>query len=170
MKKDLTLRKTSAPMGGSYIMSRFHDIVDDVFSRWNDSDPFAMKFFDDIQPFKSNFPAVDVWSTDTDYKVDIAVAGFNKDEVSLELKDDILVIAADSKNVREENDKDEEAGNECKCLRKEIARRSFRRAVRFPEKVDPGKIDCVYKDGVIQCTIGKVVPEEEDTGIKIEIK
>jgi HSP20 family protein len=144
--------------------SRFHDAFGDVFGKfWNDFPHFyEMKLFEDIQPFKSNFPAVDIWETDSDYHIDIAIAGFNKDEVQLELKENALLISAESNS---------ECSNEgVKCLKKEIARRSFRRAVRFPEKVDTEKIECSYKDGVINCHIGKVVPEKpEDTSVKIKI-
>lgn len=165
-KKDLVVRNSTAPTGSDYFVSRFHDAVDDIFGRfWGDFPRFDMKLFDEIQPMRSNFPAVDVYSTDEDYQVEIAVAGFNKDDIELELKDNTLLIKADSSSECEDSD---EKG---KCLRKEIARRSFRRAVRFPEKVDSEKIDCSYKDGIIHCAIGKVVPDEvEDGTVKIEIQ
>jgi molecular chaperone IbpA len=164
-KKDLIKRSDYAPTGGSHLVSRFHDAVDDMFSRfWDDFPSFDMKLFDEIQPTRSKFPAVDVYSTEEGFQVDIAVAGFNKDDVELELKDNTLFIKADSNTECEDSD---EKGT---CLKKEIARRSFRRAIRFPEKIDSDQVEASYKDGVISCSVGKVVPEElEDGTVKIQI-
>lgn len=165
--KDLVKRTETSPMGRLFGLSRFHD---DFFSRfetlmddvWNGFSLDA-SLFDQIQP-KGAFPKVNVRSTDCDYKVDIAVAGHDKDDVELELKDNALFIKADKQE--ESGEKDEDGT----WLRREIAQRSFRRVVKFPEQVDPEKIDCKYENGIISCSIGKVQCEpEEDNSIKIKI-
>ena len=166
--KDLIKRRSTSPMGRLYGLSRFHDGFFDRFDKWFDEvwGDFSLdaSLFDQIQP-KGAFPKVNVKSTECDYKVDIAVAGFNKEDVELELKDNALFIKADRKQEASEEDDD---GT---WLRREIAQRSFRRVVSFPEQVDPEKIECGYENGVISCSIGKVQcdPEEDDT-VKIEIK
>jgi HSP20 family protein len=165
--KDLVKRTDTSPMGRLFGLSRFHD---DFFPRfgalmdemWSDFSLDAT-LFDQIQP-KGALPKVNVKSTDCEYKVDIAVAGFDKGDVELELKDNALFIKADKQD--EAGEQDEEGT----WLRREIAQRSFRRVVKFPEQVDTEKIDCNYENGVISCSIGKVQCEPEDATIKIDIK
>lgn len=161
--KDLVKRTESSPMGRLFGLSRFHD---DVFSLMDELwSGFSLdaNVFDQIQP-KGNFPKVNVKSTECDYKIEIAVAGFDKDNIELELKDNALFIKADRK---EEDGEQEEDGT---WLRREIAHRSFRRVVQFPEQIDSNKIDCKYENGIISCSIGKVQCESEEDVVKINIE
>jgi len=165
--KDLVKRTTTSPMGRLFGLSRFHDnffsrlesLMDEVWNGFNlDAD-----LFDQIQP-KGAFPKINVKDSKCEYTVDIAAAGFDKNDVQLELKDNALFIKADKK---EEEEAQEDGGV---WLRREIAQRSFRRIVRFPEQVDPNEINCKYKNGIISCSIGKVIhePEKNDV-VKITI-
>lgn len=109
-----------------------------------------------------NFPKVNIIENDDSYEVEIAVTGFDKDDVSLELKDNNLVIKAEKKK------KDNEETDQ-KYLMKEIAQRSFRRVFRFPIKIDTENIKCSYENGIISCVIGKMKPNEPEI-IKIDIE
>jgi len=117
--------------------------------------------FDDIQS-QSSFPKINVSETETAYGVEIAIAGFNKADVNLELKDNVLIINAEKKEENEESEKN--------YLRKEISSRSFYRAVKFPEKVDTDNIISDYKDGIININLGKFKePEKTDHVVKIKV-
>ena len=135
------------------IESFFTDFMGDKFTQ--------LSIFEDLQP-KSSFPKINVSESDDDYKVDIAVAGFSKDDVNLELKDGVLSIKADKKEDNEESD--------TSYLRREISYRSFARAVKFPCRVDPDSVDAEYKDGVINVKINKIKEEDLDCRVKIEVK
>lgn len=162
MKKDLTLYSGS-PMRRLFEISRFGDIFDEFDKLWKHWD-LDMKTFADMQP-KSAFPKVNVSETDSEYEVEVALAGFDKEDISMELKDNCLCIMADKKE--EVSDEDSEK----KYLMKEISSRSFRRALNFPAKIMTDDIECSHKDGVIKCILKKDKPEEiEDNTIKIDIK
>jgi HSP20 family molecular chaperone IbpA len=167
--KDLVL-KDSYPLGSFFNFGRFNDLVEDMHSfmdyAWN-SWSIDTSVFETLQS-KASFPKVNVFETDKEYTVEIAIAGFEKDDVSLELKDNCLFVKSDKK---EECCETDDKIDDKKCLIKEVSCRSFRRVIRFPSEVDANAIDCINKDGIIKCVIGKKIPEEnKEEVIKIEIK
>lgn len=159
MKRDLTLYPGSL-MGRIFGANRLQELTSELETLWRDWD-FDMKTFTDLQP-KSNFPKVNVWEEEDAYKVEIALAGFNKDDIALELKDNSLLIKADTK--------EESSNNNTKCLLKEISSRSFRRVLAFPKKVLTNSVECSYKNGIVSCTLKKEIdtlPEEDVVKINI---
>ena len=160
-KKDLTLYSGS-PMRRLFEISRFGDIFDEfdkLFRSWD----LDMKSFADLQP-KAAFPKINVAETDEAFEVEVALAGFDKDDISMELKDNCLCVMADKKEEVSEEDADK------KYLMKEISSRSFRRALNLPKKVVTDDIKCTHKDGIITCTLMKEQPKViEDDTIKIDI-
>lgn len=142
-------------------INRFRSDIDDLFDSFF-SNTFAtdvVKVFDDLQT-NGSFPKINVSETETSYGVEIAIAGFNKDDVKLELKDNVLFISANRKEEREEEEKN--------YLRKEISSRSFSRAVRFPCKIT-SEVNAACKDGIINVDIAKDVKKDKDCSIKINI-
>jgi HSP20 family protein len=162
-KKDLTLYSGS-PVSRLNQLSRFSDIFDEFDRLWN-SWNLPMRAFSDLQP-KTAFPKINVAETDDSFEVEVALAGFDKEDINMELKDNCLCIMADKK---EEVSKEDKSRN---YLMKEISSRSFRRALNLPKKVVTDEITCTHKDGVITCVLKKEQPkviEDSDT-IKIDIK
>lgn len=163
MKREKNLMVRPGSMSGLTALNCFNDLFGDLWKKydefWRNCD-IDMSVFEQIQP-KTSFPKINLYEKDSEYEIKIAVADFSKDDLELELKDNTLLIKGESK------EESEECG---KCLCKEISSRSFRRVVRFPKEIDAEKINCVYKDGVISCTIGKKeVIEKEDDAVKIKI-
>jgi HSP20 family protein len=159
-------------MSRMYALSQFDDFFkdihdhfwkrfDNIFENWN----LDMKAFDQLQP-KSSFPKVNVVESEKSYDIEIAVAGFDKDDIELELKDNALFIKADKK----EEKCDGEDSAECKkYLTREIASRSFRRTIVFPAEINPDDISAKYENGLISCKVGKTL-EELPSSIKISIE
>jgi HSP20 family protein len=133
------------------LFGRFHSLLDNCFNA----------NVENLQP-KALFPKVNVVDNPTNYDVEIAVAGFNKGDVALEIKDNTLYIDAEKK---EDICCDE--GNK-KYLRREIAYRSFKRAILFPAEVDTSAISAKYENGIIKCRINKIKTEVPPS-VKIEI-
>jgi HSP20 family protein len=164
MKKDL-IKKTDS-QSGLDVFDRFGSVFqefDNLFGRFSSlfDNTFSIKAFEDMQP-RTAFPKVNVVDNEDSYDVEVAVAGFDKEDVSLELKDNTLFINAEKKEEKCD-DKD------CKkYLRREIAYRSFKRALPFPVEINPEGISAKYENGVIKCRINKVLAEVP-ASVKIEI-
>lgn len=145
---------------------RFEDVFSNAIENLvrDFSEPSFFKdvsMFEDIQA-KSNFPKINVSETEDKYEVDIAVAGFSKDDVNLELKNNTLVITAEKKDESEDS-------QDKKYLCREISYRSFSRAVRFPHKIVNDSANADYNEGVIKVTVDKINAEEKDGSFKIDI-
>jgi HSP20 family protein len=160
-------KKSLLPSVGSYwaapAIRRFRDDFDTMFDKFF-SDMLgglpSVSVFNDIQT-NSSFPKINVSETDKEYNVEVAVAGFDRDDIKLELKDNILYISADKKEEHEEDGKN--------YLRKEISSRSFKRAVRFPCQIMSEEAKAKHENGIINVNIKKVVEPEEECGVSIEI-
>jgi HSP20 family protein len=156
--KDL-VQYTGSPLSRILATRGFNDVINE-FDKLIDSWDLDMKTFTDLQP-KCSFPKINIVETDTAYEVEIAIAGFGKEDISLELKDNCLLIKADKKEEVSEKD-----GNK-KYLMREISSRSFRRAVNFPKDILKSDISCSHKDGVVKCVLKK---ETENNSESVEIK
>jgi len=156
-----------------YALSHFDDFFkdihdtfwkrfDDMMDRWD----LDMHAFKSLQP-KSSFPKVNVVEKEDSYDIEIAVAGFDREDVELELKDNALMIKADKTEEKCEGDPDDE---ECKkYLAREIASRSFRRTIVFPAEVNAEDVSANYKNGIISCRVGKML-DTKPSNIKINIE
>ena len=97
-----------------------------------------------------DYPPYDIVKTGEDeYSIELAVAGFKKDELNIEVKDQYLTIKGDSSS-RHSNEE---------YIHKNIARRSFIRRFSLAEnvKVNEAKME----DGVLVVALTHDIPEEQ---------
>lgn len=156
MKKDL-ITMFNGPKGisaGERVLDNLLQIMTNAMDEQN----FESALFSN-QP-KNSLPKINVKETDDSYLVDIAVAGFAKEDVSLEIKDNCFFIKCEH---NEETNEDNH-----KYVLKEISNRSFKRVLRFPKKIDVDSISCDYKNGIVSCSVGKQAVKPDST-IKIKI-
>jgi molecular chaperone IbpA len=93
------------------------------------------------------------------YRITMAIAGFAKDEVNIEVQENTLVV------VGTKADKDPE-GNERKFLHKGISERSFERKFQLGDHVKVLAAD--LENGLLHVDLERVVPESKKPR-KIEI-
>ncbi len=128
--------------------------------------PFYMpSFFDDdffpvLTGRSSSMPAVNVREDEKSFMLELAVPGIDKKELKIDINEDLLTIASESKNESEES-KDG-------YKRKEFSYSSFCRSFQIPENVNKEKIEANYKDGILNVTLPKV--EEEKNRISRQVK
>src|SRR5664279_938707 len=129
--------------------------------------PFFMPdiFEDSFLPVFSNGnsfkPAVNIREDDKNYVLDFAIPGFDKKDLKIDLNEDVLTIASETKNETEES-KDGYS-------RKEFSYRSFSRSFYIPENVNSEKIEANYKDGILTVSLPKQEVEKNKVAKKIEI-
>jgi HSP20 family protein len=96
-------------------------------------------------------PTVDIYETEQGVVIKVDLPGVRKEDVSVEIKDNLLTLKGERKEeteVREEN-----------YLRKERCCGSFHRAFSLQYPIAPDMIKARFKDGVLMVEIPK--PEEE---------
>ena len=130
---------------------------------WEPFKPFSVGFdnlfddFDRIYKFNSDsinhYPPYNIRKiNDTDYVIELAIAGFGKKDIEVKSQENTLTIK--SKDKKEEvSDKDES------ILHRGISQRSFKRSFTVAEDVVVKGAD--LKDGLLSVKLERRIPEEK---------
>jgi len=92
-------------------------------------------------------PSVDISEDDGNYVVTAELPGTKREDVTVELEDDMLTIRGEKRNEREE-----------KKEKRRFVERSygtFSRSFTLPSNADAERVSASFKDGVLTVTIGK---------------
>lgn len=129
------------------------------------------KFFDDIfnVTFKNGFPTFydidegfpfhDIYEDETgDLLLEIAVAGYNKDNINIQVENGYLVIKGNNSN--------EEEKSKRKYFQKKISAKSFEKVWKIPAKYNDTP-NAEFKDGILKI---KFQLDEQKKPKLIEIK
>ncbi len=110
-------------------------------------------------------PAVNIFETDTEYKVEYAAPGLTKDDFNIHVRnDDEMVISMEKKQEHTEKDK------KGTCLRREFSYNQFQQSMILPENAEMDKIEARVKNGVLTIQIPKkAVKENAETSRKVEV-
>ena len=125
-------------------------------------DSFAKTFDDEFFNTSSNYPAYDIVKTgENDYDVEVALAGFNKKDISVSVNDGILSIESVKNQKTKEKD---ENGN---VIHKGIAKRYFKKSFSIADNCEVKGAE--LRDGLLKVSLEKLVPEAQKPKV-IEIK
>jgi len=127
--------------------------------------PFLSNLFDDdffpmLTNRTSSMPAVNIKENDKNFTLELAVPGMDKKDLKIDINEDVLTIASETRNETEENTDG--------YKRKEFSYSSFCRSFYLPENVNRDKIEASYKDGILSVELPKM--EEEKNKISKQIK
>ena len=139
-------------------------------SVWNSLRPFSVGFdsifeeFDRMlessERYNSNYPPYNIHKVNvTDYKIEIALAGYSKEDIELELKENTLTVRnkAKEKVINEESNE---------VIHKGIATRQFERSFTISEDIKVKNV--ALKNGLLNIDLKRIVPEEKKSRL-IEI-
>ena len=140
-------------------------------SIFNSLRPFSVGFDDMFDQFESmlgngravqnNYPPYNIRKAGKDkYAIEVAVAGFNKDDVEVEYEDNLLTVK--TKNIKRTEEKE---GDE--VIHRGISQRSFARSFTIADDVKVNGAE--LKDGLLTISCEKIIPEIKKKRL-IEIK
>ena len=110
---------------------------------------------------QTNYPPYNIRKAGKDkYAIEVAVAGFNKDDVEVEYEDNLLTVK--TKNVKRTEEKE---GDE--VIHRGISQRSFARSFTIADDVKVNGAE--LKDGLLRIACERIVPEHKKKKL-IEIK
>ena len=132
-------------------------------SIFNSLRPFSIGFDDMFDQFESmlgnggmvqnNYPPYNIRKAGKDkYAIEVAVAGFNKDDVEVEFEDKLLTVRTKKINRTVEKDGDE-------IIHKGISQRSFSRSFTIADDVKVSGAE--LKDGLLTINCEKIIPEQK---------
>ena len=131
-------------------------------SIFNSLRPFSIGFDDMFDQFESmlgngslavqsNYPPYNIRKAGKDkYAIEVAVAGFNKDDVEVEYEDNLLTVKTKDIKRAEEKDGDE-------IIHRGISQRSFARSFTIADDVKVNGAE--LKDGLLTISCEKIIPE-----------
>ena len=122
-------------------------------------------FFEEMMPARDYapfMPSVNIRETESEWKIEMAVPGFTKDDFKVNLSKETLTISGEHKA---ESEKEAE-----KYVRKEYSFGSFSRTFALRENsVDTSRIAATYENGVLYVSLPKR-GEEAKKDISISVK
>ncbi len=132
-------------------------------SIFNSLRPFSIGFDDMFDQFESmlgnggmvqnNYPPYNIRKAGKDkYAIELAVAGFNKDDVEVEFEDKLLTVKTKKINKAVERNSDE-------IIHKGISQRSFSRSFTIADDVKVNGAE--LKDGLLTINCEKIIPEQK---------
>lgn len=113
-------------------------------SLWNELDRHLTAGIDQTSAFpKHNIVKID----DENYQIELALAGYFMDDLSVEIHDGVLTVSGDKKD-----------DPEVKYVHKGISSKKFSRTFRLNENVVVS--DANFVDGILRIDLQVVIPEE----------
>lgn len=149
---------------------RLHNEVDQLFNRAFNQFGFSSSLRNMSEPARSSFSPLfgdqglsrlDISTDDKRYEITVDVPGFNQDNLSIDVQNDILRIIGKRESESKQDDKH--------YYRVERRSGSFQRTLSLPDDADVNEIDASLKDGVLTLAIPrKAIAREEGKHIRIQ--
>lgn len=109
-----------------------------------------------------SIPAVNVTENKAEFKLEVAVPGFKKEDFNLEVKNGYLLIKGENKAEKE--------AKEDNYTRREFRFNSFNRSFSLPDNVKESEIKANYKDGILMVTLPKTKLEKAELTQSIPVQ
>lgn len=87
-------------------------------------------------------PSFNVYRENSDIVVEASVPGYRKDDIDVEVDEDVLTIIGRTREETKEEEKD--------YYYREFTSGSFRRSLRLPDSARPEELKAKYRDGILE--------------------
>ena len=133
-------------------------------SVWNSLRPFSVGFdsiFDEFdrvlestERHNSNYPPYNIHKiNENEFKIEVALAGYSKEDIELELKDSTLTV----RNKQKEKIVNENTNG---MIHKGISTRQFERAFTISEDIKVKNAE--LKNGLLNIDLERIIPDEKN--------
>ena len=104
--------------------------------------------------------AADVYEDGNNLVAEMNLPGLAGEDIDVEVEDNHLRVSGRREEVQEKKEKSH--------YTKEIRRGSFERVIALPVRVEQGKVEASYKDGVLKVTMPKL-EHKGDNKVKVKV-
>ena len=95
----------------------------------------------------NGFPPVNIVENKTDYAIEVAAPGLEKNDFKVQVEKNLLTISVDKKETVE--------NKEGRQVRKEFGQRAFKRSFTLDEKINAETIAAKYENGILRLNLPK---------------
>ena len=132
-------------------------------SVWNSLRPFSVGFdsifdefdrmLDSTERYNTNYPPYNIRKvSENNFKIEVALAGYSKEDIELELKDSTLTV----RNKQKEKVVNEEGNG---VIHKGISTRQFERSFTISEDIKIKNAELL--NGLLNIDLERIIPEEK---------
>lgn len=107
-------------------------------------------------------PATNVFETENEFKIEVLLPGYKKEDVRLNYQNNLLTIKV-------ENEVKEENSEEFKYAHREFEANNFEKQYRIPKSVNDENISAKFENGVLKITLAKKEEALEKAPVAINI-
>ena len=104
--------------------------------------------FDTVMSGRSNYPPYNIYQDEAKYTLELAVAGFSKEDLEVSVEKNRLTISAKKNYIEEKRN----------YLTNTLGLRSFTRSFHLGPYIEVESVN--LKDGILKIDLEKVIPEE----------
>lgn len=105
---------------------------------------------------------VNIEETDNSYELNMELPGFTKNDIKIEIENDVLTISSEVETKEDVNEKN--------YIRKSFSKSSFKNSYMLSEDSDKENINATMENGILNISIGKIKEiEEKNKIIKVNI-
>ena len=143
---------------------RFHNprynanqvLVDELFNNF-----FKNDYHEDYAKSCGSKPATNVFETENEFKIEVLLPGFTKENLNLNVHNNLLTIKVEKEK--------EEKPEEFKYAHREFGASSFEKQYRLPKSVDVEKISAKFENGVLNVELPKKEEALEKAPVEIKV-
>ncbi len=132
-------------------------LVDELFNNF-----FKNDYHEDYAKNYGTKPASNIFETETEFKIEVLLPGFKKEDVQLNYQNNLLTIKV-------ENEVKEDKPEEYKYAHREFGAFNFEKQYRVPKSVNDEKISANFENGVLNITLLKKEEALEKAPVEIKI-
>ena len=128
------------------------------------SPDFGRNLMNSVASSSQSYPPYNLLEVSpNEYRVEVACAGFKKDDLDVNVEKNVLIISGKKQQTTENDessdDKDDSKASSSWYFHKGISSRSFKRTFVLGEHVKV--VDASYEDGILAVSVIKEIPPED---------
>ncbi len=135
-------------------------LVDELFSNFLRND-----YHENYLENCGNQPATNVFETEKDFRIELLLPGFPKEDVQMNVHKNVLTIKVN----KEENKEGENKTDEFKYAHREFGAFNFEKSFKVPNSVEIEKIGAKFENGVLHVVLPKKEEALEKDPVEIKI-
>lgn len=124
----------------------FSGLLEDFFGEQGQLNKLKDEFVDNMPKLTKLVPPVNIKETNTGYDLSLIVPGIPKDQINIEVKEDLLIVSHDATGVEQAEEK---------YLKQEFKLGSFKRTFSLSETLDADNIAARFDNGILFITVPK---------------
>ncbi|WP_340114095.1 Hsp20/alpha crystallin family protein [Maribellus mangrovi] len=133
-------------------------LVDELFNNFFNND-----YHEDYVKNCAKKPAANIFETETEFKIEMLLPGFAKEDVQIIQKDNLLTVKVDKEQ------EDEAKHEEFKYAHREFGTYNFEKSYRLPKSVNSENISARFENGILNLLLPKKEEAKEKAPVEIKI-